>query len=302
MATNFFPPVGAFTICFCLNLVFLLSAASGRAEIRDVLKSAEIRDMFAGLVPGKAGPGLLVHSTPAYTIRFDVQAGKPGPHTAHRNADQLLFVRAGTAMILLGGELVGAREFASGGLVGQAIKEGRTHDLSAGDVVHLPRNTPHRIDPAGGRLEFVRVLLFPTGDKLPSRQGLLSPRRMSDVLKKSEIDATFAKYSSNQPIHAAPNYTMNYVIYSGRSGPWEAHRGCTDIYFVQTGTAVAQLGGDIANPKEEAPGEIRGTGVSGARRHTIGPGDMVLIPRNTAHHMDPAAGKLGYLLLKVWVE
>jgi mannose-6-phosphate isomerase-like protein (cupin superfamily) len=243
-----------------------------------------------------------VHSTPAYTIRFDVQAGKPGPYMAHPNADQLLFVRAGTARILLGGELAGARKSASSELVGEAIKEGRTNDVGPGDVIHLPRNTPHRIDPAGGRLEYVRVQVFPAGDNLPPRQGFLSPRRMADVLKKSEIDATFAKYSSNQPIHAAPNYTMNYVIYTGRSGPWEAHRGCTDIYFVQTGTATAQLGGDIADPKEEAPGEIRGTGVSGARRHSIGPGDMVLIPRNTAHHMDPAGGKLGYLLLKVWVE
>jgi mannose-6-phosphate isomerase-like protein (cupin superfamily) len=258
--------------------------------------------MFGGVTPGKEGPGLLVHSTPAYTIRFDVQAGKPGPYTAHPKADQLLFVRAGTARILLGGELAGAKKSASGELAGESIKDGRTNDVGAGDVVHLPRNTPHRIDPGGGRLEYVRVQVFPAGDNLPPRQGFLSPRRMADVLKKSEIDATFAKYSSNQPIHAAPNYTMNYVIYTGRSGPWEAHRGCTDIYFVQTGTAIAQLGGDIANPKEEAPGEIRGTGVSGARRHSIGPGDMVLIPRNTAHHMDPAGGKLGYLLLKVWVE
>jgi mannose-6-phosphate isomerase-like protein (cupin superfamily) len=302
MATNFFSSAGGFTICLCLSLVVLLSAASGRAEIRDVLKDADIRDMFGGVASRKDGPGLIVHSTGAYTIRFDVQAGKPGPYTAHPNADQLLFVRAGTATILLGGELAQAKESASGELTGQAIKAGRTHELGAGDVVHLPRNTPYRIDPAGGRLEYARVMVFPAGDNLPPRQGFLSPRRMSDVLKKSEIDATFAKYSTNQPIHAAPNYTMNYVIYSGRSGPWEAHRGCTDIYFVQTGTATAQLGGDIADAKEEAPGEIRGTGVSGARRHTIGPGDMVLIPRNTAHHMDPAGPKLGYLLLKVWVE
>jgi len=27
-----------------------------------------------------------------------------------------------------------------------------------------------------------------------------------------------------------------------------------------------------------------------------------LIPRDTAHHMDPGAGKLGYLLMKIWAE
>ena len=31
-------------------------------------------------------------------------------------------------------------------------------------------------------------------------------------------------------------------------------------------------------------------------------GDIVLIPRNTAHHMTPASGKLGYMLVKVWAD
>ena len=46
----------------------------------------------------------------------------------------------------------------------------------------------------------------------------------------------------------------------------------------------------------------RGVGVTGARRHEIGPGDIVLIPRDTAHHIDPGTGKLGYLLMKIWAE
>jgi len=71
---------------------------------------------------------------------------------------------------------------------------------------------------------------------------------------------------------------------------------------MQIGTAMAQLGGEIQNAKEESPGEPRGDGVKGAREHQIGPGDIVLIPRNTAHHMTPAGGRLGYILVKVWVD
>jgi len=33
------------------------------------------------------------------------------------------------------------------------------------------------------------------------------------VLRASEIAETFAKFDANQPIHSAPNFTMNYVIY-----------------------------------------------------------------------------------------
>jgi mannose-6-phosphate isomerase-like protein (cupin superfamily) len=125
---------------------------------------------------------------------------------------------------------------------------------------------------------------------------------MPDVLRGSEISDTFAKFESNQPIHSAPNFTMNYVIYSGHAGPWEAHKGCVDIYFLKIGTATSELGGQIRNAKEESPGEIRGDGVTGARRYSVGPGDIVVIPRETAHHMAPTSAKLGYVLLKVWAE
>jgi mannose-6-phosphate isomerase-like protein (cupin superfamily) len=122
------------------------------------------------------------------------------------------------------------------------------------------------------------------------------------VLRASEINDTFAKFESNQPIHSAPNFTMNYVIYSGHAGPWEAHQGCVDIYFIKIGTGSSQLGGTIRNAKDESPGEPRGDGVTGARQHSVAPGDIVVIPRDTAHHMEPTSAKLGYLLLKVWAH
>jgi mannose-6-phosphate isomerase-like protein (cupin superfamily) len=36
-----------------------------------------------------------------------------------------------------------------------------------------------------------------------------------------------------------------------------------------------------------------------AREFNIAPGDMVMIPRNTAHFMDPGSSRLGYLLMKI---
>jgi mannose-6-phosphate isomerase-like protein (cupin superfamily) len=151
-------------------------------------------------------------------------------------------------------------------------------------------------------LDYVAVRISPAGEG-PAASGIRpGARTMPDVLRASEIAETFAKFNTNQPIHSAPNFTMNYVIYSGHAGPWEAHRGCVDIYFLKIGTATAELGGQIRNAKEESPGEPRGDGVTGSRRNSVGPGDIVVIPRNTAHHMTPTSAKLGYLLMKVWAE
>jgi mannose-6-phosphate isomerase-like protein (cupin superfamily) len=258
-----------------LAAVFPAVAAWG-AEFQDVLKSAEIDAMLAGTIRDHP---LLVR--PNYAIWLKVHDGRPGALETHADADDILHIRKGQATITLGD---------------------RRHSVGPGDVVHIPRHTPHQIDPGRGRLEYVVVRIFPTGENLPPRQGFLAPRRMPDVLRKSEIDATIEKHTSNQPIHSGQAFTMNYVIYAGRPGPWEAHRGCVDIYFLQRGEGRAQLGGEITNAREESLGEIRGDGVKGAREYDIGPGDMVHIPRNGVHHVIPNTPKLAYLLLKVWAE
>ena len=254
-----------------------LSAAPAlRSEIHDVLKSAEID---AGLAKVKGS--LTVHQRPNFSISLNSHEGGAGALETHDGADEVLFIRRGSGSLLL---------------------DDRKLEVVSGDVINIRRKTPHRIDAPSGRIEYIAVRIVPIGASGAASGIRPAPRIMPDLLRASEISETFAKFDSNQPIHAAPNFTMNYVIYNSRVGPWEAHRGCVDIYFMRIGTAVAQLGGQIRDAKEESPGEIRGGGVTGARRREIGPGDIVVIPRDTAHHMDPGAGKLGYLLMKIWVD
>jgi mannose-6-phosphate isomerase-like protein (cupin superfamily) len=246
-----------------------------RAEIHDVLKSSEIDTRMA-----KVAGTEIVHQRPNFTIALNAPNGAGAAET-HDDADEVLFIRKGKGAVTL---------------------DGTRHEVGPGDVVHIHQKMPHKIDPASGRLEFVSVRITPAGPGATRPGARPSPRIMPAVLPASEIAALLTNFDKNQPIHGGANFTMNTVIYPGRSGPWEAHEGCVDIYFLQSGTATAELGGKILEAKLEAPGEIRGTGVSGARRHGIGPGDIVVIPRNTAHHMDPGAGRLTYLLMKVWVE
>lgn len=255
--------------------VAMFTAPILHSEIHDVLKSAEIE---AGLakVPG----AITIHRSPTLSISLHSQEGAASTAENHTDTDEVIFIRRGSGSLWL---------------------DNQRHDIGAGDVINIRRGRAHRID-ATGRIEYVAVRIAPVG-KGPLAVGIRPPpHTMGDVLRSFAIDQTFAKFASNQPIHSAPNFTMNYVIYSGRVGPWESHHGCVDIYFLKIGTAVAQLGGHITNETEESPGEIRGTGVTGARRLEVGPGDVVLIPRDTAHHMDPGAGKLGYLLMKIWAE
>jgi mannose-6-phosphate isomerase-like protein (cupin superfamily) len=251
-------------------------AVTLRSEIHDVLKSAEIEASLA-----KVKGSSIIHQRPNFSISLSSQEGGPGALETHDGADEVLFIRRGSGSLWL---------------------ENRKYKIGSGDVINVRRKMAHRMDAPSGRIEYVAVRIAPIREGLAPNGIRPAPRIMPDVLRSAEIDETFAKFDSNQPIHSAPNFTMNYVIYSGHAGPWEAHRGCVDIYFLKIGTATSQLGGQIRNAKEESPGEIRGDGVTGARRHSVGPGDIVVIPRDTAHHMDPTSAKLGYLLLKVWAE
>jgi mannose-6-phosphate isomerase-like protein (cupin superfamily) len=251
-------------------------AAALRSEIHDVLKNAEIEASLA-----KVKGSSIIHDRPNFSISLGSQEGGSGALETNNRTDEVLFIRRGSGSLWL---------------------EDRRYDISSGDVINVRRKTAHHIDAPAGRIEYVAVRILPAGEGPPASGIRPAPHIMPDVLHGSEIDETFAEYASNQPIHSAPNFTMNYVIYSGHAGPWEAHRGCVDIYFLNIGTATAQLGGRIRNAKEESPGEIRGDGVTGGRSYSVGPGDIVVIPRETAHHMEPASAKLGYLLVKVWAE
>ena len=269
-------PIDIMRVTWFAAALAISGAVTLRSEIHDVLKSAQIEASLA-----KVKGSLIIHQRPNFSISLGSQEGGTGALETHDGADEVLFIRRGSGALTL---------------------ENRKYDLSSGDVINIKRNTPHRLDAPSGRIEYAAVRIVPIREGRAPSGIRPAPRIMPDVLRASEIDQTFAKFESNQPIHSAPNFTMNYVIYSGHAGPWEAHRGCVDIYFLKIGTATSQLGGQIRNAKEESAGEIRGDGVTGARRYSVGPGDIVVIPRDTAHHMDPTSAKLGYLLLKVWAE
>lgn len=257
-------------------MLFGVLIPAAKAEMHDVLRGAEIDGMFE-----RAEKAVTVYQRPNVAVVLEARTGGRARPEIHDDFDEVIFARRGAARLRLRTE---------------------SHKIAAGDVINIVRGSAHEIAPESGRFDYISVRIFPAGSKPPPAEGAPARRTLHGLLPNADIEATFARATSNQPIHFAFNYTMNYVIYNARDGPWEAHRGCMDIYFVRAGTATAQLGGEIVNAKETSPGEIRGTGVTGARSYSVGLGDVVLIPRNSSHHMEPHDGKFGYLLLKVWVE
>jgi mannose-6-phosphate isomerase-like protein (cupin superfamily) len=257
-----------------VGAMLLLSTCPGQCQIRDVIKSAEIDEIFARTVQS-----IEVLAKTNYGVEFRTTSrAATGPRT-DPDADEFWFVRHGSAKVLLGD---------------------RRHDANAGDVVRVARATAYQVNPTSERFEYVAIRIFPTERR--TRIGIgaaLEPRPMPEVATKAQIEATLATADKNVTLHSAGALLINHVIYPAAPGPWEVHLTCDDLYFVRIGTARAKLDGTLLHAKEDPPGELRGTGVRGAREFNIAPGDMVVIPRNTAHFMDPGSTRLGYLLVKV---
>ena len=68
------------------------------------------------------------------------------------------FVQSGTATLVYGGEVPGAKETAPHELRGPAVKGGERKTLNPGDVVHIPAKVPHQLLVPAGK-EFVYFVI-----------------------------------------------------------------------------------------------------------------------------------------------
>jgi len=267
--------------------VFVLGLAPSRVNAQakliknlfsHVMKSAEVDAQFA-----KIQDSWDVYTKTNHAVTFRV-ATKNQPSTNHQEADEYWFVRKGTAKVTL-----------------QAGATPASASVSGGDVVYVPRDVAYAIEPSA-RFEYVAVRVFtprPSGRGAGAGRagGAPLPEPTSYFATKAQIDKTFADEPRSTQLRFPGGATVNMIIYNGAIGPYESHEDVDQIYFVRHGTAKAAYDGRLINPTVTGPGQIRGTGYIDASEYTIAPGDIVWIPRNQLHFVDPGTGKIGYFLV-----
>ncbi len=124
--------------------------------------------------------------------------------------------------------------------------------------------------------------------ELKGMETKLSPKAKADAQKVS--GEGLAKYD---------NHSLSLSHREG-SGIAELHKKVADIFVIESGEATIVVGGTIPNPKDTAPGEVRGPKVQGGSKHMVSAGDVVHIPANTPHQMLLDPGKqVTYFVIKV---
>ncbi len=114
------------------------------------------------------------------------------------------------------------------------------------------------------------------------------------LFSKAQVDAAFAK---GMPL------TENalYKVHASRRdapGVGEVHVADTDIIYVLAGSATFVTGGALVEPKEIAPGELRGPAIAGGRERRLSPGDLIVVPNGTPHWFKAIDGPVTYYVVK----
>jgi mannose-6-phosphate isomerase-like protein (cupin superfamily) len=88
-------------------------------------------------------------------------------------------------------------------------------------------------------------------------------------------------------------------IRRGASGEAELHEKEIDVWYVLEGQGSLVTGGTLADPKNTAPGEVRGSGIKGGETRAVGKGDVVTIAAGVPHWMSKVDAPMQYLVIKV---
>jgi hypothetical protein len=89
------------------------------------------------------------------------------------------------------------------------------------------------------------------------------------------------------------------IAHRDKPGTPELHKTETDVFVVQSGGGVLQVGGEIVDRKDNATG-ASGSSIRGGEMHAMGVGDVINIPSNVAHNWLLKPGEaVTYFIVKV---
>lgn len=123
----------------------------------------------------------------------------------------------------------------------------------------------------------------------------------------SDIYKDLAKQDGNKQfdVFPAPGTQMRVAVFHDEKRVddlFEVHDASDDVYYVLEGTASLMLGGSLIAPNEISTGEWRSKTAAGGTRVDIKKGDLIVVPRGTAHQRTVTGKGFSMILIKVFAE
>ena len=128
-------------IMLSMTMVATIVQVSGGAEYV-AINQAEATYFDKERVAEAFLKGAVLADTKDYAVHAS-RRDRPGIPEVHEREVDIMYMIDGTATIVTGGELVGAKTIAAGEIRGTDIRGGQSRQLSKGDVIIIPAGTPH---------------------------------------------------------------------------------------------------------------------------------------------------------------
>jgi mannose-6-phosphate isomerase-like protein (cupin superfamily) len=138
---------------YLLALLLVFGAHGGKnAEKKAEVAYVPAREAEASLA--KLGARLL--DTPHYAV-MEARRNSAGEAEQHEFETDVFYIIDGSATFVTGGTIEGAKTTGPGEIRGKSISGGKTWQLSKGDIITIPKGTPHWYSGVSGTLTYFIV-------------------------------------------------------------------------------------------------------------------------------------------------
>jgi quercetin dioxygenase-like cupin family protein len=142
---------------------------------------------------------------------------------------------------------------------------------------------------------FTLSVMLTASDSGPVRWSAESLKRIDQNLASKLNEKKLAAEKLGQ----FDNHMVALVRREG-SGDAEQHVRTADIFYVVSGKATVQVGGNMVSGRHTSGNELLGTSINGGTKTRLGPGDVFHIPANAPHQVLVQPGKqFVYVMVKI---
>ncbi|HVF88352.1 MAG TPA: hypothetical protein VM866_12220 [Pyrinomonadaceae bacterium] len=141
----------------------------------------------------------------------------------------------------------------------------------------------------------------PSSQRAPS--SATRPFLVLPAQKLAEIEGRLRPGNNIEDVIAGEGLQTRFFVQHERDkndSEAEVHDNADDYHFVLEGAGTYTLGGQLDAPREISPGEWRAARVTGGQKIEVKKGDMIFVPRGTAHVRSTAGRDFSLMLVKVF--
>lgn len=132
----------------------LLGAAAARVEMR--VPAVSVTYFPAAQVRKAFEKGMPLIEIANYKVHASHRDG-PGIAEVHEKDTDIIYMLDGSATLVTGGSIVGAKAIEPEEIRGKAIEAGESRRLTQGDIIVIPHGTPHWFKEVSGPIHYYVV-------------------------------------------------------------------------------------------------------------------------------------------------